>query len=584
MRRRRGSRSFVYATAVVVAAALSLGVVVVITSAPATADAISGPLLLAGSDCDENGPFIQYRVTNETGGEESLSISIDNFAVIGTARVASAEAKRGRIRWEGNPAESVVLAARWASNEKAPISAITVAPNPCATTSASGLTGPAFMAGIDCVDERAVVRWWMSNTSGEQRTTTVAVSNEEGTIGETIWPSDGRGEFMFAGAQTSGSGDVPGEFLAGTKIRVSGWAEGSSGAAETWTLMVVPRCGADTVLADGGAASTTATSVAAVGPASSTTVDPLQGILSTSPPVATTAGPGDATTTLPPTSTVPGETTTTVPGETTTTTTSPPGSTTTSPPGSTTTSPPGSTTTSPPGSTTTTTVSPTTTTTTTTSPPTTTTTTSPPGGAVVPPVFLAGADCDLSGEFIRYRVTNNNVSTLTLNITFDGATRVSTVSVSGGQTKWGTFAASGQNDPKPVIASWVGQSGSDAPTLLIRASICESDLPQPARGPSFVAGQDCSGGTPIVRWWMKNSAPTSQSMNVTITQADNTGELIVWPSGGGTVDVEPDVQTAGVATMASGYNSPGQEIRVRGWWRGLDADSHNRVGIIVEAC
>ncbi|NND01498.1 MAG: hypothetical protein HKN91_01805 [Acidimicrobiia bacterium] len=83
---------------------------------------------------------------------------------------------------------------------------------------------------------------------------------------------------------------------------------------------------------------------------------------------------------------------------------------------------------------------------------------------------------------------------------------------------------------------------------------------------------------------MKNTAPTTHPMNVSITKSNNGSELIMWPSGGGTVDVDPDVQTAGVYTLPSGYNATGQEVRIRGWWRGIDASAHNRVGIVVESC
>jgi hypothetical protein len=83
---------------------------------------------------------------------------------------------------------------------------------------------------------------------------------------------------------------------------------------------------------------------------------------------------------------------------------------------------------------------------------------------------------------------------------------------------------------------------------------------------------------------MKNSAPTTQSMNVTLTKADNSGERIMWPSGGGIVEVDANVQTAGSFTLPSGYSGSGQEVRVRGWWRGIDASAHNRVGIVVARC
>ena len=343
--------------------------------------------------------------------------------------------------------------------------------------------------------------------------------------------------------------------------------------------MVIPMCAPGDLIIAGGDSSTAAPDN---GEAPGTTADPLDGILATPPPVATTAGAVDGSSTT--TTTQPGETTTTQPGQTTTTQ---PGQTTTTQPGQTTTTttttqPPGSTTTQPPGSTTsstTTTSQPPTTTTTTT-----TTTTSPPSDLDAP-VFLAGADCNENGAFIRYRVTNNNDSAQTLKITFNGSTRVDSVTVNGGQTKWGTFTGTGgSNDPKPVIASWVGVSGSQAATLLMRASICQGGLPQPARGPAFVTGQDCSGGSPIVRWWMKNTAPTTQLMNVSITKDNNGGELIMWPSGGGTVEVDPEVQTAGVYTLPGGYNSIGQEVRIRGWWRGIDANAHNRVGIVVQSC
>jgi hypothetical protein len=200
-------------------------------------------------------------------------------------------------------------------------------------------------------------------------------------------------------------------------------------------------------------------------------------------------------------------------------------------------------------------------------------------------MFLAGADCGENGAFIRYRVTNNNPTAQTLQVTFNGTTKVSNVSVGARQTKWGTFSpGGGVNDPRPVVAGWVGQPGSAAPTLLMRASICEAGLPQPARGPSFVAGQDCSSGTPIVRWWMKNSAPTTQQMNVALTKDDNSGERIVWPGSGTTVDLAAGVQAAGSFTLPTGYNRAGQEVRVRGWWRGIDANAHNRVGIVVQNC
>lgn len=560
----------------VVALALAWGAVALISTPPASAEEIPGPLLLAGSDCDDGGPFVRYRVTNETDSDETLTISIDDRAVIGSARIDASETKRGRIEWQGSAATSLVLEAKWATNDKAPASSITVAPNPCVTTSAEDFTGPAFMAGTECRDDDAVVRWWMSNSANEHRSTYVSISNEDGTVGETIWPGDGSSELMFAGAETSNVSVLPAEYAPGSQIRVSGWAEGSSGIAETWTQMVIPICApGGLVIADGSTSSTGASISAA-----DTTVDPLTGLLATSPPVATTGGAGGGTTT-----TVPGETTTTVPGASTSSTTQP-GITTTQPPGTSTstTAGPTTTTTNPPGSTTSTTRPPTTTTTTTTTrPPTTTTTTAPPSD-VEAPVFLAGADCTATGAYIRYRVTNKNSSAQTLKITFAGSTKVDSVNVNGGQTKWGTFSGSGSNDPMPVVASWVGQSGSQAPTLLMRASICESGLPQPARGPSFVAGQDCSGSTPVVRWWMKNSAPTTAPMNVSITKASNSGEIVMWPSGGGTVDVDPDVQTAGVYTLPGGYNSAGQEVRIRGWWRGLGAAAHNRVGIVLERC
>lgn len=570
MRRRQDSRIRVGIVAVV-ALALVWAVVALASSPPASAEEVPGPLLLAGSDCDDNGPFVQYRVTNETDGEETLAISVDDQAVIGSARIGSLETKRGRIQWQGNAAESLVLEASWATNDAAPVSRITVAPNACVTVAASDFSGPSFMAGTDCRDDQPIVRWWMSNTALEHRNTFVSISNEEGTQGETIWPADGAAELMMAGAQKSGVHEIPAEYAPGTSIRVSGWAESGGGIAETWTAMMIANCAPDGLI-PAAESSTTALQTPSVPPGSG---DPLDGILATPPPVATTAGviEGSSTTAPPP----PGETTTTVPGQTTTSTpgqtTTIPGQTTTTVPGSSTTSttsrPPGSTTTQPPGSTTTTTTS----------------STAVPPANVDPPVFLAGADCSANGAFIRYRVTNNTSTTQTLKVTFSGSTRVDSVSVGGGQTKWGTFTGSaGSNDPKPVIASWVGVSGSEAPTLLMRASICEAGLPQPARGPAFVAGQDCSGSTPIVRWWMKNTAPTTQPMNVTITRDDNGGELTMWPSGGGTVDVDPDVQTAGVYTLPSGYNASGQEVRVRGWWREIDASAHNRVGIVVKSC
>jgi len=573
LRRRRDSR-IIYGLIAVVVLALAWTGLALISSPPANADEIPGPLLLAGSDCDANGPFVQYRVTNATDDAETLTVAIDNQTVIGSARMDADETKRGRIEWRGNAAKSVVLEARWATNENATISTITVAPNPCITTSAADFTGPAFMAGTDCRDEQAILRWWMSNTAEEHRLTYVSIGSEDGSFGETIWPADGSSELLFAGAQTGGVQEIPLDYTATTPIRVSGWAEGSSGIAETWTQMIVPICAPGGLIVAGDS-STVVDDTAA----STSTTDPLDSILSASPPVATTAGVGTGSTT-----TVPGQTTITVPG-TTTTTSNPPG-TTTQPPGSTTTTtttrPPGTTTTTtnPPGTSTTTTNPPTTTTTTTVPP---TTTTQPPGD-LEPPGFMAGADCNANGAFIRYRVTNNNSSAQALTIAFNGNTRVSSVNVNGGQTKWGTFSAGGNNDPKPVVAKWVGVSGSEAPTLLMRASICASGLPQPARGPSFVAGQDCSGGTPIVRWWMRNSAPTVQPMNVTVTKANNSGEITIWPNGGGTVDVDTDVQTAGVYTFPGGYNSEGQEVRVRGWWRELDASAHNRVGIVLERC
>ena len=428
------------------------------------------------------------------------------------------------------------------------------------------------MAGTDCRDDEAIVRWWMSNSSDENRNAYVAISNEDGTIGETIWPSDGASELMFAGAQTAGVSAIPPTYAAGSNIRVSGWAEGTGGIAETWTQMIIPRCAPGDLIIAAGDTTPASTSSGAPG----TTDDPLNQILATSPPVATTAGAVDGSTTS---TTQPGETTTTQPGQTTTTVA---GSTTTTTatPTTTTTRPPGSTTTQPPGSTTSTT------TTTTTQPPTTTTTTTTtPPSNLVAPVFLAGADCTENGAFIRYRVTNNNETAQTLKITFNGSTRIDSVSVGGGQTKWGTFTGTGgSNDPKPVIASWVGVSGSQAPTLLMRASLCQGGLPQPARGPAFVTGQDCSNGVPIVRWWMKNTAPTTHQMNVSITKSNNGGELIMWPSDGTTVEVDPDVQTAGVYTLPGGYNSPGQEVRIRGWWRNVDPNAHNRVGIVLEDC
>jgi hypothetical protein len=562
----------------IVVLALAWTGLALISSPPASAEETPGPVLLAGSDCDENGPFVQYRVTNATDDAETLTIAIDNQTVIGSARMESDDTKRGRIEWRGNAARSIVIEARWATNEDAPISTITVAPNPCITTSEPDLTGPAFMAGTDCRDEQAILRWWMSNTADEHRFTYVSIGSEDGSFGETIWPADGSSELLFAGAQTGGVLQIPLDYGGATTIRVSGWAEGSSGIAETWTQMVVPVCTPGGVIL----ASDTSTVVEGGGDPAGT-IDPLDSILSTSPPVGTTGavGGGSTTTTLPqPTTTVVDgtSTTTAAPGSSTTSTSQPPGSTTTTT----------TTTTRPPGTTTTTTRAPVSTTTTTSTPPTTTTTTTTtttrPPTNLAPPVFLAGADCNNNGAFIRYRVTNNNSSAQTLTIAFNGRTRVSSVNVNGGQTKWGTLSAGGDNDPKPVVAKWVGVDGSEAPTLLMRASICAPDLPQPARGPSFVAGQDCSAGTPIVRWWMRNSAPTVQPMNVTVTKENNGGELTIWPKGGGTVDVDPDVQTAGVYTLPGGYNSPGQEVRIRGWWRELDPSAHNRVGIVLEDC
>lgn len=559
----------------VVVLAVVWGAAALISTPSANADEVPGPLLLAGSDCDATGPFVQYRVTNESDRDETLTIAVDDQTVIGSARIGSAETKRGRIQWQGSAAQSVILEARWATNERAPTSTITVAPNPCVTTSAADFTGPAFMAGTDCRPDGAIVRWWMSNSAGEDRVSYVSISTEDGSVGETIWPADGSSELMFAGAQTSGVAAIPADYVPGTNIRVSGWAEGSFGGAETWTQMVIPACTTEGVVL-AGASSAVPTSVAGTvltatssGPVGSTlaTLVATTGAAgtSTSPPIATTSSlPGETTTVAPSSSTtsVPPPTT---PTTVTTTTTRPPGSTTST------------TSTRPPS---------TTTTTSTTSPPpsTTTTTTTTPPADVVPPVFLAGADCNDNGPFIRYRVTNNNVAAQRLTVTFNGATRVDSLEVDGGQTKWGTFTAGGPNDPKPVVASWVGHGGSQAPSLLMRASICADGLPQPARGPSFVAGQDCSGNSPIVRWWMKNSAPTTHPMNVTVTKADNTGEITIWPAGGGTVEISPGVQTSGVYTLPSGYNRAGQEIRVRGWWRQLDASAHNRVGIVLAGC
>ena len=254
---------------------------------------VPGPLLLAGSDCDENGPFVQYRVTNETDGDETLAISIDEQAVIGSARLSSDETKRGRIEWRGSAARSVILEAKWATNDGAPASMITVAPNPCVTVSSSDFTGPSFMAGTDCRDATPIVRWWMANSAEEHRNTYVSISDEEGTLGETIWPSDGAAELMFAGAQTSGVSDVPAEYAPGSNIRVSGWAEGSGGIAETWTQMVIPICAPGDLILTGGDSSTTV--AGQVG--SPTTEDPLNQILATPPPVATTAGAIDGSTT-----------------------------------------------------------------------------------------------------------------------------------------------------------------------------------------------------------------------------------------------------------------------------------------------
>lgn len=547
-----------------------------LASPPADAEEVPGPVLLAGSDCDESGPFVQYRVTNGTDHDETLAVAIDDQAVIGSVRVEAGQVKRGRIEWRGDAATSLVLAARWATNDKAPVSTVTVAPNPCVTTSAADFTGPAFMAGTDCREGGPIVRWWMSNTAGEHRVTFVSISNEDGTIGETIWPAEGSSELMFAGAQTSGVDLIPGDYAAGSTIRISGWAEGSFGVAETWTQMVIPFCVGDRVVA-----APPSTEPASTLPGETTTTGAQPGTTVIAADTTTTTAPPNAATT-----TVPGETTTTVVGATTTTTT-PPGPTTTAPPGATTstTAAPTTTTTGAPGSTTSTT-STTRPPTTTTRPPTstTTTTTTRPPGNIEPPVFLAGADCNENGAFIRYRATNHNSTAQTLRITFNGSTKVSSVSVAAGQTKWGTFVGSGDNEPRPVVASWNGVPGSAAPTLLMRRSICDAGLPQPARGPSFVAGQDCSGSRPVVRWWMKNSAPATRSMNVSITRDDNSGELITWPTSGRTVNLDAGVQTAGTFTLPSGYNSPGQEVRVRGWWRGIDSSAHNRVGIVLESC
>ncbi len=558
-----------YGLIAVVTLALAGTAVVLVTSPSANADEVPGPLLLAGSDCDEGGPFVQYRVTNESDGVEMLTLAIDSDTAIGSTRLDAGQSKRGRIEWSGSPAQSVVLEARWASNDTAPVSTISVAPNPCVATSAAGFTGPGFMAGTECRDERPLVRWWLSNTADDHRLTYVSIGNEDGTTGETIWPGDGVSELMFAGAQTGGVSEIPIDYVPGSEIRVSGWAEGSFGVAETWTQMVVPLCGpggremAGAQIIGGAEGSAPQESAATTDPGSA---DPA-----TVPQVATTIAFADGTTA------VPAQTTTTRPGDPTTTVAG--SSTTTAAPGATTTSLPWSTT-RPPETTTTATTRPPASTTTTT-----TTTTVPPPVDIAPPVFLAGADCGENGAFIRYRVTNNNATAQTLQVTFNGTSKVSNLSVGGRQTKWGTFSpGAGVNDPRPVVASWVGQPGSAAPTLLMRASICEAGLPQPARGPSFVAGQDCSGGTPIVRWWMRNSAPTTQQMNVTLTDDDNSGERIMWPGSGSTVDVAAGVQAAASFTLPTAYNRAGQEVRLRGWWRGIDANAHNRVGIVLQNC
>ncbi len=565
---RRYNSRIRYGLIAVVTLALAGTAVVLVTSPSANADEVPGPLLLAGSDCDEGGPFVQYRVTNESDGVEMLTLAIDSDTAIGSTRLDAGQSKRGRIEWSGSPAQSVVLEARWASNDTAPVSTISVAPNPCVATSAAGFTGPGFMAGTECRDERPLVRWWLSNTADDHRLTYVSIGNEDGTTGETIWPGDGVSELMFAGAQTGGVSEIPIDYVPGSEIRVSGWAEGSFGVAETWTQMVVPLCG------PGGREMAGAQIIGGAegsAPQESAATDPGSADPATVPQVATTIAFADGTTA------VPAQTTTTRPGDPTTTVAG--SSTTTAAPGATTTSLPGSTT-RPPETTTTATTRPPASTTTTT-----TTTTVPPPVDIAPPVFLAGADCGENGAFIRYRVTNNNATAQTLQVTFNGTSKVSNLSVGGRQTKWGTFSpGAGVNDPRPVVASWVGQPGSAAPTLLMRASICEAGLPQPARGPSFVAGQDCSGGTPIVRWWMRNSAPTTQQMNVTLTDDDNSGERIMWPGSGSTVDVAAGVQAAASFTLPTAYNRAGQEVRLRGWWRGIDANAHNRVGIVLQNC
>ena len=45
--------------------------------------------------------------------------------------------------------------------------------------------------------------------------------NEDGTIGETIWPAEGSSELMFSGAQTSGVDLIPGDYAAGSTIRIT---------------------------------------------------------------------------------------------------------------------------------------------------------------------------------------------------------------------------------------------------------------------------------------------------------------------------------------------------------------------------
>ena len=69
---------------------------------------------------------------------------------------------------------------------------------------------------------------------------------------------------------------------------------------------------------------------------------------------------------------------------------------------------------------------------------------------------------------------------------------------------------------------------------------------------------------------------------MTTTNSGNGDERLVWPSGGGTVLLEPGEDAGGTAAFLA-YGA-GAEVRVRGWWVIGDPEAHNRVGTIVPSC